>query len=589
MYLPSEFDYINLMGLGRQGPDEEAKAARVAVLGFCTTQYYASVLRGLGKAAGFPVVTYEPEYNTVHQTVLDERSELYSFRPDFVVFLTAVQALRNVLLATDSADRVELGDREIEHLLSVVRRAADMPGVTVVVNEFVLPYERAWGNFSSRVEGSLPNVVRRFNDRLRQLAAELPNVYTVDTDYIAAWVGKRAWFDERLWFYSKSFCHPEALPLVAGQAIDIFRAVKGKGLKCVALDLDNVLWGGTIGDDGLEGIRLGELGEGEAFVQFQTWLKELNARGIVLAVCSKNDEAKALEPFRKHTDMVLTEANISCFIANWDNKADNLRLLAKRLNIGLDSIAFIDDTPFERNLVRDLVPEVCVPEMPQDPADFVTYLESLNLFEAVQFSHEDRRRVDFYRANVQREHEEARFTDVGEYLTSLEMESVFERFDDLHMPRIAQLVQRTNQFNLTTIRHSSAELREFVEDPTYLPFYVTLTDRFGDNGLVSVVIGKQQDEALEIVTWLMSCRVISRRLEEFVLDQLVEVARDADLRRLRGRYIPTKKNGLVSKHYQTLGFQPVEELPDGSTTWVLSTDDYTPSGAPIAKRVLLEQ
>ena len=350
MYPSNGLDYISLMGLGRENRPSE-QAVRVAVLGSCTTQYYAAVLRGLGAAGGPPVVTYEPEYNTMHQTVLDERSELYSFRPDVVVFLTAVQGLREALLTTGLSDRVNAADREAEQLVALVRRVASTPGVTVVVNEFVIPYERAWGNFSAHVEASLANAVRRVNERLRSLVAETANVYTVDCDHIASWLGKRAWFDERIWFYSKSFCHPEALPHVAGQALDIVRAVKGASIKCIALDLDNTLWGGVVGDDGLEGIRLGELGEGEAYVRFQTWLKDLRARGIILAVCSKNDELKALEPFRRHGDMVLKESDISCFVANWDNKADNLRTLARRLNIGLDSVLFIDDSPFERNLV----------------------------------------------------------------------------------------------------------------------------------------------------------------------------------------------------------------------------------------------
>jgi len=584
MYLPNELDYLKLMGLGRD--PVENPAARVAVLGSCTTQYYAAVLRGLGVAGGFPVTTYEPEYDTVPQNVLDEHSPLYSFRPDFVVFLTAVQALRNVLLSAEPAARVEAADRETEELASLVRTTAQVSGATVLVHEFVVPFERPWGNFSARVDGSLPNAVRRVNERLRRLAAESPNVYTVDCDHIASWLGKRSWFDERLWFYGRNFCHPEALPSVAGQAVDIFKAVRGKGVKCVALDLDNVLWGGTIGDDGLEGIRLGELGDGEAYVQFQLWLRELRGRGIILGVCSKNDDDKAREPFRHHGDMVLKESDISCFIANWDDKAGNLVTLARRLNIGLDSVVFLDDSPFERNLVRELAPEACVPELPEDPADYVPYLESLNLFETAQVSEEDRKRAEFYRTNALREAEQQRFTSVDDYLASLQMEALIERFDARHMPRVAQLVQRTNQFNLTTIRHSEQELRQFADDPEYFPFYVTLRDRFGDNGLISVVIGKREPPRLEIVSWLMSCRVMSRRLEEFVLDRLVDAARNAGIPQLRGRYVPTKKNGLVASHYERLGFRRIVELADGSTVWDLDIAEHTPSDAPIEQLVL---
>ncbi len=585
MYLPDKLSAVKLMSLGREQPPDGDHAARVAVLGFCTTHYYAAVLRGLGKATGLPIATYESEYNTVFQTVLDEGSGLYSFRPGFVVLLPAVQALRDVLLAADLRDRRQVAERELEQLLSVVERVAHMPGVTVVVNEFVVPYERAWGNFSTRVDSSLGSVVRWMNEQLREAADARPGVYTVDADYIASWIGKQNWFDERLWFHSKSPCHHDALPQLAGQAIDIIRAVKGASIKCVALDLDNTLWGGVIGDDGLDGIRLGELGEGEAYVQFQRWLRELRARGLLLAVCSKNDPELAKEPFRRHAEMLLDEADLSCFVANWDDKASNLRVVAERLNIGLDSILFIDDSPFERNLVRELVPEVCVPELPKDPADYVPYLESLNLFEAAQFSEEDRRRTDFYRANALRAESQATFNDVTEYLVSLDMEAAFERFDDIHMPRIAQLVQRTNQFNLTTIRHSAEELSRFAEDPDCFPFYITFADRFGESGLVSVVIGRRVGSDLDIVTWLMSCRVIARRLEEFVLDQLIEAAREAGIARLRGTYVPSAKNALVSEHYHKLGFKPVEKLPDGSSTWQLEVAEHVPAGAPIARRV----
>jgi len=588
MYVPGGFDYIKLMGLGRDDGAPE-NALRVAVLGFCTTQYYTGVLRGLAAAGGFPLVTYEPEYNTVHQTVLDDESGLYEFEPDVVIVLTAVQALRSTLLAVEPSVRGEAAEREAEQLVSILQRASEIPRVTVVVNEFVVPYERPWGNLTGHVDASLATSVRRINERLRAQAAGTEILFTVDTDHTASWFGKRAWFDERLWVHSKSFCHPEALPYVAGQALDIVRALKGRSLKCIALDLDNVLWGGTVGDDGLEGIRLGELGEGEAFVQFQLWLKELRSRGLILGVCSKNDEAKAREPFAKHSDMVLAESDISCFIANWNDKAENLQRLAQQLNIGLDSIVFLDDSPFERDLVRSLAPDVCVPELPTDPAEYVPYLESLNLFEAVQFSDEDRKRADFYRANVLREGEQARFTNVGEYLESLQMTAIFERFDDHHMPRIAQLVQRTNQFNLTTIRHPPAELKAFAEDPDVFPYYVTLSDKFGDNGLISVVIGRRDEHALEIVTWLMSCRVISRRLEEFVLDQLVEVGREHSLESVHGRYIPTQKNGLVARHYEKLGFDLTETSSDGSTRWRLGVQDYVASDAPISRRALVEQ
>ncbi len=550
----------------------------MALLGYCTTSYYAQILRGIGRAAGFPIITFESEYNTVEQTLLEPGSDFYAFKPDFVIFVTAVQGVRDRLLAVDREQRPATAAREADALVAQVRRAAQGTGARVLVHELVVPHERPWGNLTDQVDGALPAAVRAINERLRKAAESLDNVHVLGCDAIASWLGKQFWFDERLWFYSKSFCHPNALQHVAAQAVDIMRAGLGKSIKCIALDLDNTLWGGVIGDDGLEGIHLGELGDGEAYVRFQRWLKELSARGILLAVCSKNDEAKAREPFREHRDMVLHESDFACFIANWEDKAANLRLLAKRLNIGLEAIAFFDDAPFERNLVRELVPEVCVPEMPEDPSEFVPYLEGLNLFETLQVSAEDRQRTEFYRANAQREEEQAKFSDVNAYLTSLNMVAEFERFDDAHLPRIAQLVQRTNQFNLTTIRHSAAELKHFADSPDCYPFYVNLADRFGDNGLIALVIGKRAGQALDILSWLMSCRVIARRLEEFMLDRLVELARAAGLRTLRGRHVPTKKNQMVEKHYEKLGFLPVER----GTAWELEVAAHVPSSAPIA-------
>jgi FkbH-like protein len=582
---PAELlDHVKLMASGRNAPQDVDSALRVALLGFCTTRYYALVLRGLGETVGTPVVTYESEYDTVDQTVLDDASGLYAFRPDFAVFVTAVQTVRAQLAQVDIARRVASADAEVERILSLARRVAEANGITVLIHEFVVPYERPWGNLTRCIDGSMANVVARMNARLREFARTIDNVYTMECDHIAAWSGKQTWFDERLWFYSKSFCHPDCLPRVAGNLLDILRAVKGRGIKCIALDLDNTLWGGIIGDDGLEGIRLGELGDGEAYVHFQAWLKQLRKRGIILGVCSKNDEDKAREPFQRHPDMILREDDISCFIANWDDKATNLQRMAAILNIGLSSILFLDDSNFERDLVRQMLPEVCVPEMPEDPSEYVPHLESLNLFEAVQFSDEDRKRTEFYRANVQRHEEQHNYADVNDYLVGLDMTAAFERFDEYHMPRIGQLVQRTNQFNLTTIRHSVGELNAYAKDPHVFPYYTTLEDKFGDNGLVSVVIGSRDGDSLDIVTWLMSCRVMSRRLEEFVLDQLVEVARGAGVLVIRGRYSPTKKNRLVADHYEKLGFRQIDTETDGTTVWELDVNDHTPSSAPIKRK-----
>ncbi|MFN8640372.1 MAG: HAD-IIIC family phosphatase [Candidatus Binatia bacterium] len=351
----------------------------------------------------------------------------------------------------------------------------------------------------------------------------------------------------------------------------------GHVVKCLVLDLDNTLWGGVVGDDGVEGIAIGPYGDGEPFHRFQFYLRELKRRGIILAVCSKNDHDTALAPFRSHPEMVLREEDIAVFVANWDPKPDNIRLIRERLNIGFDSMVFLDDNPFERTLVRDTLPGVIVPEMPEDPSDYVRAIAELNLFETTAFSEEDRRRADLYRANAERERLATSSTDLTAYLASLDMRVTLARFDELHMTRIVQLLQRSNQFNLTTRRHNLAECRAMMGDgTTWVPWYLKLADRFGDNGLISVVILNRQAPELVIDSWLMSCRVLGRGVEAFAMNSVVDFARQHGYRAVVGHYLPTAKNAMVKDFYARFGYAKVGEGEAGDTVWRLEVSSYVP-------------
>ena len=367
----------------------------------------------------------------------------------------------------------------------------------------------------------------------------------------------------------------EFLPEVVEGVASIVLAGMGREKKCVVCDLDNTLWGGVIGEDGLEGIEIGKEGLGQAFLNFQYYLKSLKERGVIIAVCSKNDEENAKLPFTQHPDMVLKEEDISIFVANWASKVDNIRYIAEKLNIGLDSLVFLDDSPFERNHVRSELPQVFVPEMPEDPADYAQYLNRLNCFETTSFSIEDSKRAQFYKQQVDRDVARKGFTDISQYLQSLDMTAELERFDSMHMPRIVQLVQRTNQFNLTTIRYNEAECMAFMSDEeNCFPIYVTLSDKYGDSGLISVVIVEKKDETAFIREWCMSCRVLNRGVEPFTMNAVVQWAKDNGCEQIVGDYIPTKKNAMVKEFYGQFGFT-AQPLADGASRWTLHVADYT--------------
>lgn len=336
------------------------------------------------------------------------------------------------------------------------------------------------------------------------------------------------------------------------------------------------MWGGVIGDDGLDGIKLGNGADGEAYVDFQKYVKSLKERGLILAVCSKNEESAAKEVFLKHPDMQLQLDDIVVFKANWDNKADNVRAIADELEIGLDAVVFIDDNPAERELVREMLPEVTVIDLPSDPALFIRTVDDAKLFETIGFSSEDAGRSAMYKGNVQRKELEKSTTDLAGFLQGLKMQAVAKSFDDFHLPRIAQLINKSNQFHLTTTRYTEAQIKAMMHDPDFVCRYFKLKDRFGDNGLISVVILKKVNgKELFVDTWLMSCRILSRTMEDFVSNDIVSIARNMRCDKITGRYIPTKKNRLVQEHYKHLDYALIRD-EEGVTDWEIKINGTIP-------------
>ena len=512
-----------------------AKVIRIALLADCATQHLATIMRAIAARNGVQAELYEGNYDGVDLEILDPNSALYAFAPQYVVILLSSEKLKARLYA--SGDRRTFADETVGRLENLWGAFRAHSQATIIQSTFVLPSERAFGNYELKVADSVGSIFTEINYRLAVKARETKNVLLNDVDFLAAAIGRAQWLDARMWNMAKTPCRLEHVPLLGQSLLDTMFAASGLIVKCVVLDLDNTLWGGVIGDDGLEGIALGEFDEGEAFVGFQKFIRELKRRGIILAVVSKNEHANAVLPFREHPHMALKEDDISVFVANWDNKADNIRLIQKTLNIGFDSLVFLDDNPFERNIVREFLPEVVVPELPEDPSLYLQSLADLNLFETASFSEADLQRADQYREEAQRELTKTHFTDINDYLTSLAMEIRLERFNAFNLPRIAQLIQRSNQFNLMTRRYGEAACEAMMKDPSLAPLTLRLADKFGDYGLISVVILKHAGEDLEIDEYLMSCRVLQRGVESFTTQQHLFLRRAAG-REAGGRPIP---------------------------------------------------
>jgi FkbH-like protein len=551
-----------------------AKVIRIALLADCATQHLATIMRAIAARNGVQAELYEGNYDGVDLEILDPNSALYAFSAQYVVILLSSEKLKARLYA--SGDRRTFADETIGRLENLWGAFRAHSQATIIQSTFVLPSERAFGNYELKVADSVGSIFTEINYRLAVKARETKNVLLNDVDFLAAAIGRAQWLDARMWNMAKTPCRLEHVPLLAQSLLDTMFAASGLIVKCVVLDLDNTLWGGVIGDDGLEGIALGEFDEGEAFVGFQKFIRELKRRGIILAVVSKNEHANAVLPFREHPHMALKEEDISVFVANWDNKAHNIRLIQKTLNIGFDSLVFLDDNPFERNIVREFLPEVVVPELPEDPSLYLQSLADLNLFETASFSEADLQRGDQYREEAQRELTKTHFTNINDYLTSLAMEIRLERFNAFNLPRIAQLIQRSNQFNLMTRRYGEAACEAMMKDPSRAPLTLRLADKFGDYGLISVVILKHAGEDLEIDEHLMSCRVLQRGVESFTINNIFSYAARLGAKRVVGQYLPTAKNDMVKGFFKSFGFEKVADGDGGASQWALAVDAYQP-------------
>jgi len=541
---------------------------KMAILGDCATQLLAQAIKAIGYDYHLNLEIYEANYNQIDQEIFDRSSDLYKFEAEFFILLHSSQKLLSEFYKLQPEQRAGYADMQLQNFKKLIETLSSHTTRRIIVTNFPEINDSLYGNFANSTVNSFTYQLRKINLGLMEYSQKGKAFYINDVAALQNQHGRSQLFDERNLINYDLPYQLDALPILAKNILDITQAILGSTHKCLILDLDETLWGGIIGDDGIENIQIGDLGIGKAFTHLQLWIKQLKQRGIILVVCSNNDEQIAKEPFLKHPDMVLSLDDIAVFCANRNNKIDNIKHIQKILNIGFDSMVFLDDNPFERNMVKTHLPEITVPDLPEDAAQYLPYLQSCNLFEIASLSDEDQSRTKRYQEEAKRIDTEELFTNVDDYLKSLDMTAKVEPFNKFNSPRVAQLTQRSNQFNLRTVRYNEKDIQKLSSSNDDVTFAFSLSDKFGDHGLISVIVLKKSENCLFIDTWIMSCRVLKRGMENFVLNTLVTFAQKNNFKSIVGEYISTAKNGLVKDHYANLGFAKNDKM------WQLNVADF---------------
>lgn len=554
---------------------------KLGVLGNGTIKLWSVALPGSAARHGLSVDVVLGEYDQVLQDALDPGSEINAAQPDVVLLAIDYRGLPWDSVKPGSSVDAEAFIAETCRYYTTIRDGLKSAGNAVVIwQTLAQPPESLFGHLDRRIEGTRRQLISRLNAWITEESHKRSDCL-FDVAALAEQAGTSEWFDTVQWNLHKMPFAQRFVPLYADHVSRILGSLRGRARKCLVLDLDNTLWGGVIGDDGLAGIRIGQgSGEGEAFLDVQRYSMALRNRGVILAVSSKNEDANARLPFREHPDMLLAESDIAAFFANWTDKATNLEAIAAQLNIGVDALVLLDDNPAERAQVRAALPHVAVPELPADPSYYVRSLSAAGYFESIGFVQEDAQRANEYSANLQRASVQAESRNLAEYLETLDMVAQVAPFDAVGRARIAQLVNKSNQFNLTTRRYTEAEVAAMETDENLFTLQVRLRDRFGDNGMISCIVCRPKEDAWEIDTWLMSCRVLGRRIESVVLEEIATAAKNSGVKSLVGLFIPSSKNEMVREHYAKLGFAKIEES-ETRTVWQLDLDNYEASALPI--------
>ncbi len=539
----------------------------IAVLGGSTTHDIVKVLELFLLYNGIQAEFYECEYNQYYEDIMYNNEALKAFKPDIIWLHTTYRNIENLPEITDSKETVnEKLEAEYNKYFSMWQKCFEDYKCTIIQNNFEQPFFRIMGNKDISDYHGIMNFISRLNMKFYDFAQNSANFYINDINYTASSYGLKEWHDLSAWYLYKYCCKMGAVPYLAFSVSRIIKSIYGKNKKGFVLDLDNTLWGGIVGDDGVENLELGtETAAAQAYTEFQSYLKKLSSLGVILNINSKNDEKNAIAGLN-HPDSLLKPDDFISIKANWNPKSQNMEEIAQELSLGTDSLVFVDDNPAEREIVRTQVKNACVPDISQ-VEQYIKEIDKYGYFEITALSKDDLAKNDMYKANMERVKLKQTFSNYNDYLLSLDMKAVIKPFEAIYMQRIAQLTNKSNQFNLTTKRYSQSEIEQIAQDKNYITLYGKLTDKFGDNGVVSVVIGKIINDELHIELWLMSCRVLKRDMEFAMMDELILQAKKLHISKIFGYYYPTAKNAMVKDFYEIQGYTKIKEDDIGNSTW----------------------
>ena len=550
---------------------------KIAILGGSTTNDIKLILELFLLNYDIKPSFYESEYNQYFQEAMFENKELDEFEPDIIFIHTSNRNITNYPTILNTSEEIDnLLYQEYQKFVGIWENLSKKYNCPIIQNNFEYPFYRLLGNKDATDIHGKTNFITRLNLEFSKYAESHDNFFINDINYQSSLYGLEKWSDQFYWHMYKYALAVPAIPLLAFNVANIIKSIYGKNKKGLVLDLDNTLWGGIVGDDGEDNIKIGQdTSEGQVYYEFQNYIKELKQMGIILNINSKNDYENAISGL-EHPDGVLKKDDFVVIKANWLPKSKNMLEIANELNLGVDSLVFVDDNPAERAIINQHIPSVKTPEM-KSPETYINTIDRAGFFEVTNLSKDDLKKTQMYRDNMERNRIMASFTNYDDYLKSLEMHAKIESFIPLYMARIAQLTNKSNQFNLTTKRYTQAEIEEVSNDDNYLTLYGKLEDIFGDNGVISVVIGHINKTILDIDLWIMSCRVLKRDVEKAMLDVLVKRALEKGIKEIHGYYYPTAKNGMVKDFYELQGFTKIKEDDKGNTEWILKIDkDYEP-------------
>ena len=564
--------YLNFF-FKKKNKIQKLKKLKLGIISSSTTDFLKSSLIVTALRYNIKLEIYISDYNQISQLAFNNKSVFRDLNLDFVLLFIDTKSLENFVNFDNKKNPQKNVDDFINFLNSVVLNLNKKTGAEIILSNFSQIQDSIFGSFEKKLPSSKSWFVNNVNQKLVQI--EYNFLHVLDIDILSSTIGLENWYNHKLWFLAKIPFDLNYVPIFSEYILRILGNKLGKSKRCLICDLDNTLWGGVIGDDGLDGILIGN-GDpvSEAHLDLQKIILEIRNRGIALAICSKNNEKNALLPFTKHPEMILKEKHFAIIQANWTDKASNIRLIAKSLSLGLESMVFLDDNPVERAQVRQELPEVAVPELPNDPSLFAKTLLSAGYFETVSFSEEDKKRAKSYEDNSKRLKLLKTSSNINKFLKDLDMKISFENFDKLGRSRITQLINKSNQFNLTTKRYSENKIEGLEKNKNFFTRQIRLKDKYGDNGMICVVICEKQKQKWIIDTWLMSCRVLGRKVELATLSNLIYSAKKFKIKEIIGKYIPTNRNSLVKNHYKDLGFK-LKSKKNKVELWTINTDDYS--------------